>query len=126
MTRGLQMKIKYSELKQVIKEELVSPTLMNQDTKLDVAGDLDALASKFESAAFNVLLRQGSDNYDPSSREYDDAAYQRAKTEAQTAAKQLRTKVVAALKEVWSSVQSGQAPDKSGVYKKPAMDKKVA
>jgi len=122
------MKIKYTELRRIIKEELISPKLMQQETGLNVADVLDKLTASFESAALTALLKAGAgENYNAETREYDDAAYQRAKTEASTAAKHLRAGVVASIKKVWASVNSsGQTePAKSGTFAKPA-NKKVA
>jgi len=126
------MKIKYNELKRIINEELVSPKLMQAEQGLNVADVLDKMTAAFESAALTALLKAGAaENYNKQTREYDDAAYQRAKTEAATASKHLRTNVVAAIKKVWSSVNSsGQAestsPEKSGTFAKPNANKKVA
>lgn len=124
------MKISYNDLKYIIKEELVSPKLVAQEPTLDISKELGALTSKFESVALTSLLYLGSgDNYNTQTRNYDDAAYQRAKTVAQTASKQLRAKLAEAIKEVWSSVNEGadETLQKQTPYqpKKPLPGKKA-
>jgi len=122
------MKIKYSDLRRVIKEEFVSARLVEQEPVLDVSDNLDALMKKFEATALSSLLHLGAgDHYNAQTHDYDDAAYQRAKTEAQTAAKHLRAKLAAALKEVWKSVHAGDRDvPKSGTFARPDAKKKVA
>lgn len=113
------MKIKYNELKKVIKEELVSPQLFAQEPRLNIVKELDNVVAKFESTALTSLLFLGADeHFNKQTKDYDNAAYQRAKATTTAASKQLRTKLAAALKEAWGSMHTG-AETQSGPVSNP-------
>lgn len=127
------MRITVGQLRKLIREVTVSPSLKKNNKLIDgpmadsdTAGLVDRLDGAFEQALMmNLVLANFDKHYNAETRDFDDHAYQAIKQRVDAAKSQANEGVKQALNSAWKqahqakSEQPAAAPA-SGVQKKPA------
>jgi hypothetical protein len=105
------MKIKYGELKMLIKEVALSPALFRNnkphkdplDDK-DIANSLQSLERAFKRDALMNILLLNADKYNTDSREFDDETYKQIEDAASETSELVAASVNDVVKQAWKSV----------------------
>lgn len=108
------MKIRLSQLKQLIREVAISPSVFQNAKRVEdpmsrsaVAKAVQDLENGFRSAIENNLVLDEKDAYNPETRELDDDAYARAKEVAQKSTEMMVARVHKAIQGSWAEATKG-------------------
>lgn len=109
------MRISYGDLKKIINEVAVSPSLFRNgheptDSPFEhdnVEQAIDGLARSFRMAVGKNLFLDNEDSYDPETREFDDAVYERIMSTVDTSEKSMKAAVHKALEASWRTAMQG-------------------
>jgi hypothetical protein len=117
------MKITYGQLRRVIKEVAMSPSVFQNNKPISdpfdrstIANAISSLEEPFRRAVEQNLVLASKDSYNAETREFDDAAYQRVQELSQKAAEAVMARVHKAVQQTWQetmkSVGSSQPTQK--------------
>jgi hypothetical protein len=113
------MRIKLGELKNLIREVAISPSLKNNkllnsplDNKI-VADLIKRLGDGFEQALVrDTIIRAMDKHYNPETRELDDKIYDEVMNNVKSAKEKMIAGVSQSVEDAWSSLNSGEQSNK--------------
>jgi elongation factor P hydroxylase len=110
------MKISVKQLRNLIKEVSMSPSLRKNapldepsDSK-NVAASLQQLEQAFSNAlSLDLVVRAFDESFDPETREFDDAVYERIKSIVEDSKKRAANVVKRSLQDIWDDAHAEPA-----------------
>lgn len=116
------MRLKIRQLRKLVREIAMSPSLMNQEPikgpleDKGIAKVLQTLQTELStSLKDNLVMTSFKDNYDAETRQFDDGAYEQASGTADRLTNEVMTQLKALLEKAWAQTHRKIAP--SGMRK---------